>query len=95
MLLHSASTSPPRPSPKEAIPYSSAALRQDLERLRGIWEDCQATRDRKRNLCLPDGRLRPGCLAFRLYTIDLSVSFGRTVAASEADIIVLDKSGHL
>jgi hypothetical protein len=36
----------PRPSPKETIPYSSAALRQDLERLRGIWEDCQATRDR-------------------------------------------------
>jgi len=33
-------------SPKEAIPYSSAALRQDLERLRGIWEDCQADRDR-------------------------------------------------
>jgi hypothetical protein len=32
--------------PKEAIPYSSAALRQDLERLRGVWEDCQATRDR-------------------------------------------------
>jgi hypothetical protein len=45
MQLHS-STVPPRPSPKEAIPYSSAALRQDLERLRGIWEDCQASRDR-------------------------------------------------
>jgi hypothetical protein len=37
---------PPRPSTKEAIPYSSAALRQDLERLRGIWEDCQANLDR-------------------------------------------------
>ena len=36
----------PRPSPKDAIPYSSAALRQDLERLRGIWDDCQASRDR-------------------------------------------------
>jgi hypothetical protein len=36
----------PRPSPNEAIPYSSAALRQDLERLRGIWEDCQASGDR-------------------------------------------------
>jgi hypothetical protein len=35
-----------RPSPKEAIPYSSEAMRQDLERLRGIWEDCQASRDR-------------------------------------------------
>jgi hypothetical protein len=34
------------PSPKEAIPYSSAALRQDLERLRGTWGDCQANRDR-------------------------------------------------
>jgi hypothetical protein len=28
------------------IPYSSAALRQDLERLRGTWDDCQASRDR-------------------------------------------------
>jgi hypothetical protein len=46
MQLHSPSTSAPRPSPKEAIPYSSAALRQDLERLRGIWDDCQASRDR-------------------------------------------------
>ena len=35
-----------RPSPKEAIPYSSAALRQDLERLRGIGDECQANRDR-------------------------------------------------
>jgi hypothetical protein len=34
------------PSPKGAIPYSSAALRQDLERLRGAWDDCQASRDR-------------------------------------------------
>jgi hypothetical protein len=33
-------------SDKEAIPYSSAALRQDLERLRNAWLDCQATRDR-------------------------------------------------
>jgi len=45
MQLHS-STLPPRPSPKEVIPYSSAALRQDLERLRGIWDECQANRDR-------------------------------------------------
>jgi hypothetical protein len=37
---------PPRSSPKEAVPYSSAAQRQDLERLRGIWDDCQASRDR-------------------------------------------------
>ena len=33
-------------SAKEAISYSSEALRQDLERLRGAWEDCQASRDR-------------------------------------------------
>jgi hypothetical protein len=46
MQLHSARTFPPRPSPKETIPYSSAALRQDLERVRGLWDDCQATRDR-------------------------------------------------
>jgi hypothetical protein len=46
MQLHSASTFLPRASPKHAIPYTSAALRQDLERLRGIWDDCQATRDR-------------------------------------------------
>ena len=31
---------------KEAIPYSLTALRQDLERLRDIWDDCQASRDR-------------------------------------------------
>jgi hypothetical protein len=46
MQLHSPSTFPSRPSPKEVIPYSPAALRHDLERLRGIWEDCQARRDR-------------------------------------------------
>jgi hypothetical protein len=44
--LHSASTFPPRPSPKEAIPYTSAALRQDLQPVRGVWEDHQADRDR-------------------------------------------------
>jgi hypothetical protein len=46
MQLHSASTFQSRPSPKDTIPYSSAALRQDLERLRGVWEDAQASRDR-------------------------------------------------
>ena len=37
-----------RPSPKDAIaiPYSSAALRQDLQRVRNAWDDCQASRDR-------------------------------------------------
>jgi hypothetical protein len=46
MQPSSLSTFQLRPSPKETIPYSSAALRQDLDRLRGIWDDCQATRDR-------------------------------------------------
>jgi hypothetical protein len=41
----SSSTSPTL-SPKEAIPYSSAALRQDLDRLRNAWEDVQSSRDR-------------------------------------------------
>jgi hypothetical protein len=42
----SSSTFQPRPSPREVIPYSSAALRQDLQRVRNAWDDCQATRDR-------------------------------------------------
>jgi hypothetical protein len=46
MQLHSARTFQPRPAPKDAIPYTSAALRQDLERLRGVWDDCQASRFR-------------------------------------------------
>jgi hypothetical protein len=36
----------PRHLPKEAVPYSSAAMRHDLERVRCAWEECQATRDR-------------------------------------------------
>jgi hypothetical protein len=36
----------PRPTPKETILYSREALRQDLERLRGLWANCQANRDR-------------------------------------------------
>jgi hypothetical protein len=36
----------PRLSLKSAIPYSSAALREDLERVRCAWGDCQASRDR-------------------------------------------------
>ncbi len=46
MQLHSARISHPRLSSKEVIPYSTEALRQDLDRLRGIWDDCQANRDR-------------------------------------------------
>jgi hypothetical protein len=46
MQLHSAQPFQPRPFLKETIPYSSAARRQDLDRLRGIWDDCLANRDR-------------------------------------------------
>jgi hypothetical protein len=46
MQLQSVRTFQPRPSPKEPIPYSSAALRQDLQRVRNAWDDCQASRDR-------------------------------------------------
>jgi hypothetical protein len=33
-------------SPRVPIPYSLAALRQDLRRVRDVWVDCQASRDR-------------------------------------------------
>ena len=46
MELHPPRTFPPSPSAKEPIPYSSEALRQDLQRVRDVWADCQATRDR-------------------------------------------------
>ena len=46
MPLISAPTFQPAQSPKEAVPYSSEALRQDLERIRNLWDDCQATRHR-------------------------------------------------
>jgi hypothetical protein len=46
MQLPSIRTSQPGSSTNEAVPYSSAALRQDVERIRGVWDDCQATRDR-------------------------------------------------
>jgi hypothetical protein len=36
----------PRSSPKVAIPYSSEAMRQDLQRARDAWADCQASRER-------------------------------------------------
>jgi hypothetical protein len=46
MQLRSIQSSQANNAPKEAIPYSSAALRQDLDRLRNAWEDVQASRDR-------------------------------------------------
>jgi hypothetical protein len=46
MELHSLGTSRPSPSAKEPVPYSSEALRQDLQRLRDAWVECQADRRR-------------------------------------------------
>jgi hypothetical protein len=47
MQLHSIRSSHAAENhPKAAIPYSSAAMRQDLERVRNAWDDCQASRDR-------------------------------------------------
>jgi hypothetical protein len=43
MQLPSIRTSQPS---KELIPYSSAALRQDLHRVRNVWLKCQASRNR-------------------------------------------------
>jgi hypothetical protein len=46
MQLISSRTFQPKRSSKQTVSYSNEAMRQDLDRLRGIWEDCQATRDR-------------------------------------------------
>jgi hypothetical protein len=46
MQLHSLRTFRPSPSAMEPIPYSAESLRQDLQRVRNAWADCQATRDR-------------------------------------------------
>jgi hypothetical protein len=46
MPLISAATFQPGSLAKEAVPYSSAALRQDLQRVRNAWADCQASRSR-------------------------------------------------
>jgi hypothetical protein len=46
MPLISAAAFQQAQSPKEAVPYSSEALRQDLQRVRNAWDDCQATRAR-------------------------------------------------
>jgi hypothetical protein len=46
MQLLSLRTFQPETSPKKAVPYSREAMRQDLERVRGVWIDCQASRDR-------------------------------------------------
>jgi hypothetical protein len=46
MELSTTRTFQPSPSAMEPIPYSAESLRQDLERVRDAWDDCQATRDR-------------------------------------------------
>jgi hypothetical protein len=46
MQLQSVRSSQASNSRKETISYSSEALRQDLERVRNAWQDCQASRDR-------------------------------------------------
>ena len=47
MQLHSSRIHQPRQSPEQRpVPYSSEALRQDLQRVRTAWVDCQATRER-------------------------------------------------
>jgi hypothetical protein len=46
MQLPAAQTSQPDDPSKEPIPYSSAALRQDLHRVRSVWLKCQASRSR-------------------------------------------------
>jgi hypothetical protein len=47
MQLHSARTLQTKHSPEQQlVPYSSPALRQDLQRVRNVWEDTQASRDR-------------------------------------------------
>jgi hypothetical protein len=46
MQPSSLSTFQPSRSAKEAIRYTSEALRQDLDRLRNAWEDAQSSRDR-------------------------------------------------
>jgi hypothetical protein len=46
MQTSSLSTFQPGQSATQLVPYSSAALRQDLQRVRGVWDDCQANRDR-------------------------------------------------
>jgi hypothetical protein len=38
--------SPGSSRPKNAIPYSAEALRQDLQRVRNAWDECQSSRDR-------------------------------------------------
>jgi hypothetical protein len=46
MQLPTAQTSQPDCPFKDVIPYSSAALRQDLHRVRSVWLKCQASRNR-------------------------------------------------
>jgi hypothetical protein len=46
MELSTTRTFQPTRSPKETIPYTEEAMRQDLQRVRNVWEDAQCNRDR-------------------------------------------------
>jgi hypothetical protein len=47
MPLLSSQIHQPRRSPEQPpIGYSSEAMRQDLQRVRNAWDDCQSSRDR-------------------------------------------------
>ena len=61
MRLQLARSSQASNFPKETIPYTSAAMRQDLERL-GIWDRLPSQPRPQRHLWLPQRRLRLGGL---------------------------------
>jgi hypothetical protein len=46
MQIVSSRTVQPAPLRDGSIPYSAEAMRQDLQRVRNTWEECQGTRDR-------------------------------------------------
>jgi hypothetical protein len=46
MRLSLSSTSQPCRTRNDQIPYSPEAMRQDLQRVRNAWEECQANRNR-------------------------------------------------
>jgi hypothetical protein len=50
MQLQSIRSSQASNSPKEIIPYSSAVMRQELQRVRNDWEDAQSSRDATRSM---------------------------------------------
>jgi hypothetical protein len=47
MQPSSLSTFQPKPSLKEAVPYSNEAMRQDLQRVRNAWDEAQSNLAKK------------------------------------------------